>query len=73
MTGRLGPRVPATGPRWTPRRKAEVIREFARADETTRAALMAKHNLTTEELNSWRQGYRREGLNGLAARRQGAS
>lgn len=50
--------------RWTALRKLDVVRMFA-AGELTTAEIEARYGVTVEELDTWRERVRDEGLCGL--------
>lgn len=71
MTVMLGIRAVAVNEvRWTPQRKRKVLREIDGAGAERRAALMAEHGLTPDEISQWRIGFERHGISGLSALRQ---
>lgn len=71
MTVLLGIRAVAVDEvRWTPQRKRKVLRDLDSAGAERRAALMAEHGLTPDELTQWRRNFDRHGLRGLSALRQ---
>jgi hypothetical protein len=57
--------------RWTPARKAKLLRDYDAAG-TGRTALMAQHALSADELAARRQGFNGRGLAGLKALDVGA-
>jgi transposase-like protein len=60
--------VPDNSGRWTPHRKAAVLKEIA-AGELSVSEACARWELTLEELQSWNRDYRRYGLRGLKTTR----
>lgn len=50
--------------RWTAQRKATLLSDI-RAGKVSEADALARHNLTPEELTSWRRRERRFGPRGL--------
>lgn len=62
-----GPRqITAAGPRWTAKRKAEVLAELD-AEPDRSAEIMDRHGLSAEELVAWRLAFDAQGYAGLAA------
>ena len=55
--------------RWTPGRKVELLNEFDRLSPDGQVALLAWHNLTLEEVETWRERFRAFGTPGLAQTR----
>lgn len=60
--------LPGEGPveRWTPARKAEVLRRI-HAGEITRGEAMHRWRISVEELDAWLTAHRRAGQDGLKA------
>lgn len=52
--------------RWTPTRKVELLNELDALDTDGRAALLAQHEITPEEAETWHRRYRAHGTRGLA-------
>ena len=69
----LGIRAPlAAGPitHWNPHRKLKVLKDLDATDADGRAALMAEHGLTDDEVAHWRTAFARHGITGLKTRNQ---
>lgn len=57
---------PAPGCRWTPSRKAEVLRQL-RSGEITLNEALSRYSLTLEEVDAWQMAARKAGQDGLRA------
>jgi hypothetical protein len=55
--------------RWTPARKVELLEELDALDSAGRASLLAAHEITPEEAETWRLRFQRFGTAGLAQHR----